>query len=242
MAYQAALRQIFKFVVFAGIATAAFTAVAHAEQCNCLSTKAPKVAPIKPALLLPETPAGMDVDATGVVVNAFVAVGTFVAAAVALWAALSDRRKRNREALVVGRLTAAGIVAKLEEALAITSSVGERFRTAEAAPISVLEFQSMCLSVDSITHITFEEIKCLAPLSGDCASVVAAAQDRLDVVSGALRFLGEPRISPGERMIREGHCKQALEQSSKLFKHAKSICDSETSAVHEALGSAEARN
>ncbi|WP_321789441.1 hypothetical protein [Paraburkholderia sp. J94] len=237
---QYAVRQFIKCALIGGIGATLLSVAAHAEQCDERSAKMVSIAPPQPALHLPETPAGMDVDATGVVVNGAVAIGTFAAAAAAVWAALSERRKRKREDLVVGRLTAAGIASRLDIAADVMSSISAAFNDAMEIGVLTLEnANNMRAGVESIPRCTFDEIKSMVPLRGDCAALIAAAQDRLHVAAGTLHVLSDPGISPGQKVICQGRCRDALRQSSLLFTRAKSICDTETSAVHAALNSAD---
>ncbi|MDF0501603.1 hypothetical protein POK33_12830 [Burkholderia cenocepacia] len=188
----------------------------------------------------PRTPDWMDVDATGVVVNGTVAFGTFTAAFVAIWAALSERRTRMRNDRVIAQLTAAGISTRLDIAADVVSNISEALETAiETETLTSETAINMREGIESIPLCTFEEIKCLAPLREHCAALIAAAQDRLHVAAGALNVLSTSGISPGQRMINEGQGTQALKQSATLFKRAKSICDSESAAIQAVLGSAE---
>ncbi|KVP77510.1 hypothetical protein WJ92_02725 [Burkholderia ubonensis] len=182
----------------------------------------------------------MDVDATGVVVNGAVAVGTFTAAFVAVWAALSERRKRKRDDLIVGRLVAAGVTARLDIAADVIANIGQALGIAiETDTLTSQTAGDMRDSIASIPPFTFEELKCLAPLRGNCGALIAAAQDRLHIAAGALNVLAAPRVAPGQRMFNEGQGTQALKESATLFKRAKSICDSESAAIRVVLGSAE---
>jgi Zn-dependent oligopeptidase len=72
----------------------------------------------------------MDVDATGVVVNAVAATGTFVAAAVALWAALAEQLKSRDEKLTAARLVAIDMSKRLT---ALSSTVRTAHHTVKTA-------------------------------------------------------------------------------------------------------------
>ncbi|MDN7895855.1 hypothetical protein PPH94_008460 [Burkholderia cepacia] len=230
------MKQLFGIVVTGCIGIAAVNVTARAEQCDNLTAQKSSITPVKATYSLPETPVGMDVDATGVVVNGAVAVGTFTAAFVALWAALSEQRKRKRDDMIVGRLTAAGVATRLDIAAQVTCNISAAFQTAIATAMLTPEMAlSMREGIETIPPFSFEEIKCLSPLRGDCAVLIAAAQDKLHVATGTLHQLTISENSRGDMMIHQDLAGKALRESSILFTRAKAICDAESTTVTKAL-------
>ncbi|MBN3744639.1 hypothetical protein G3N96_04210 [Burkholderia sp. Se-20373] len=82
----------------------------------------------------PHTPQWMDLDATGVVVNGVVAVGTFTAAAVALWAALVEQIKSRNEKLTAARLVAINMSKRLATLSATVNLVHATINAAKDLP------------------------------------------------------------------------------------------------------------
>ncbi|WP_156443776.1 hypothetical protein [Burkholderia savannae] len=143
-----------------------------------------------------------DANGTGVFVNGVVAVGTFAAAAVALWVALSERRNRTHGEVVAARLTAGGASPKIQTAIRKTG----RASVAVDGALIILEPDSRnevgdlsdsvraarqaLRSLESIPFCSFDEIRSMSPLPDNCALQIEAAQGRLNA---AISFLKEVR-------------------------------------------------
>jgi len=234
------MRQFVKLSAVGCIGTAAFlSAAAHSEQCDNHSTNVTASAVPAPAWAI-DTPAWMDVDATGVVVNGAVAAGTAAAAIAAVWAVLSDRRRKRREDLVVARLIAGGVSTRLDIAAEVIHEISKAFDfLTKGDLLSSESAMNMRESIESIERVTFDEIKSMVPLRGDCAALIAAAQDRLHVAQGNLHFLSVSVSPNAQRLINIDRCGRALRESSALFERAKAICDAESNRIDEVLKSAQ---
>ncbi|WP_258897528.1 hypothetical protein [Burkholderia glumae] len=224
---QPALRQLVNIVVVGAIGIATASIPAHAEQCDNATTRKIATAPAKPQYAwLPKTPIGMDVDATGVVVNGAVALGTFAAAAVALWAAFTDRRTRKKNERVVARLTAAGVVDKLKTIHAKTNMarhlrqhiyIEDRYPT--ASPMGRL--------LKSIDLCTFEEIASMSGLPDNCAMKVAYAQGKIRLAAALCEQVPPSNnLAIGDELLNKAD--DALASAQAWLESAVAICEHAT--------------
>ncbi|MDR0243222.1 MAG: hypothetical protein LBJ65_16620 [Burkholderia sp.] len=237
---QSALRHLIRLAmtVCIGIATAAIPA--YAGQCDNVTAQKISTNPVQPEYKwLPKTPVGMDIDSSGVIVNGAVALGTFAAAAVAVWAALSDRFRRKKDDLVVARLTAAGKIHTLiwnrdaiaaaaiyvEQAISIAKSAAEPGYPKSKIPAFDIQ-NRRCASCAKLAHsqleplevLTYEEIRNLVGMPNNCAMHIATAQALL---REAIRLLSIAGITTVEPPFRD----KCLHESSIHIANAKTSLD-----------------
>jgi hypothetical protein len=221
------LRHIINIVVTGYIGIAAVSIPAYAEQCDNGATQKIAKTPVKPQYAwLPKTPVGMDVDATGVIVNGAVALGTFAAAAVALWAAFSDRRTRKKNERVVARLTAAGVVDKLKTIHGATNTardlrqrlyVEDRYPT--ASPLGRF--------LKGIDLCTFEEIASMSGLPDNCAMKIAYAQGKIRLAASLCEQVPPSNnLKIGDELLSKAD--DALAAAQAWLESAVAICEHAT--------------
>ncbi len=101
--------------------------------------------------------------ATAFGVNGAVAVGACVAGGAAVWVALSERRNSKQDRFVVGRLTAAGVVQRLETAAGVTSNVSEELDVMRAnGSASIHHALDLLNAIQAIPRCEFDELKCMS--------------------------------------------------------------------------------
>ncbi|AIO33868.1 hypothetical protein DM39_1542 [Burkholderia cenocepacia] len=184
----------------------------------------------------PLMPAWTNFGATAFWVNGAVAAGTLAAAATAVWAALSERRNRRQDRLVVGRLTAAGVAQRLETAAGVTSNLSEALDVMRAnGAVSAHYALNLLKSIQAIPRCEFDELRCMSAMPGDCAILIAAAQDRLHSAAAALRLLSASGISNTGIVRETARATDAIGQAAILYRRAKSICDAETGGIRTVL-------
>lgn len=151
----------------------------------------------------PPKPDWMDIEATGVVVNCVVAAGTVAAAWIALHIALGSRRKQINDDRVAAQLTAAGAAPRLENSRSKTANVLEIVSTArqlleassEPSRETLAELRRHASDASAIlngvSYCTFDEIRSMASLPGNCAMQIEAAQGRVRVANSSLEEIGQ---------------------------------------------------
>ncbi|WP_155640704.1 hypothetical protein [Burkholderia pseudomultivorans] len=101
--------------------------------------------------------------ATASWVNGAVAVGACVAGAAAVWVALSERRNSKQDRFVVGRLTAAGVVQRLETVAGVTSNVSGELDVMRAiGSVSIHHALDLLNAISAIPRCEFDELKCMS--------------------------------------------------------------------------------
>ncbi len=114
------------------------------------------------------------------------ALGTVGAAAVALFLANRDSRKRDREAMDRAALAAASLSHRLTMTSDDVNKLYMEIRTAGRFDCDPRSFIAWHQKIESLDHLGAAEIAPLIPLGHGCAPGIAAAQDRLVVVSRLL--------------------------------------------------------
>ncbi|HIE5943647.1 TPA: hypothetical protein ACXN34_001592 [Burkholderia cepacia] len=135
----------------------------------------------------PHTPTWMDVDATGVVVNGMVAGGTCAAVIAALYIASNDKRRKNREAMIEARVTAAMITFRVGTAIAAVRTVKNAADKALKVGIQHHAISLLLAPLDTIPRFSASELLSLMPLPSYCAENIAAAYDRILIAIAFLR-------------------------------------------------------
>ncbi|KWA22044.1 hypothetical protein [Burkholderia territorii] len=158
----------------------------------------------------PHTPAWMDVDATGVVVNGVVATGTCAAVIAALYIASSDNRRKNREAMIEARITAATVTFRVGTAIAAIRTVKDAAEKALKDDILPKAIPSIAAPLESISRFSSDELLSLMPLPNYCAENIAAGYDRIFIATMFLKKEAEKHAS--NRSSRE-QCFQMVRKS-----------------------------
>ncbi|HEF5874806.1 TPA: hypothetical protein SAY52_005485 [Burkholderia cenocepacia] len=190
--------------------------------------------------------------AIGVPVNALVALGTFGAAGIALWAALSDRRQRRNDELVIARLTAAGkvhILTRSRELLAaatfnVDQAVSIAQRTTEAgypkSKIPAFDTRNrQCAllantahsQLESLDMLTYEEIRDLVGMPHNCAMHIATAQAQQREAIRLLKFAGQSGLATQFRDKCLNESRVHLANAKTSLDEAIWICGRETQKI-----------
>ncbi|WP_155636809.1 hypothetical protein [Burkholderia gladioli] len=176
----------------------------------------------------PHAPDWIDLDATGIVVNGLVALGTFIAAWVALWATQSERRRREQADSIAGSLAAANAVDTLrnllyrvEHALRISDIVySERFITAQRIRVALRD--SKFLDDDTVRGMT--------PLDQDCAIQIASAQGRIRLAMQYMdMFPPSANAEDGDHLL--ARITDALLVAKTLLANSIKICDTAITTI-----------
>ncbi|NIE82674.1 MULTISPECIES: hypothetical protein [unclassified Burkholderia] len=196
-----ALTQLRIFMLANCIGITMWSPIVGAEQCPKPATPSASAATLKPAWPLPRTPEGMDVDATGVVVNAIVAMGTVAAAAIALYIASSTRRQQTKDTATSAQLTAAGVEPRLatahmnaESAMIYVAKASQFFSTSTANSLKEIfearkEIDIADKALSNFEFCTFDEIRSLTPLPNNCAMQIEAAQGRIKAAQSDFKYI-----------------------------------------------------
>lgn len=208
-------------------------AVAYADQCSKTSKTPASAKQEPPEWRLPVVPRGMDVDATGVIVNAVVAVATLaaaIAAATAVRTTSFDRQQREHDKHVSARLTAAGVEPRLDAAhLKVEESIlfatnayqiMENWKVASLELIADVRRETTKTSdiLRNVQFCTFDEIRTMVPLEGNCAMQIEAAQGRV-------------RAAQADFLSANEYCAQVFEDIREQTQSNHSFSESD----HEAL-------
>ncbi|MCW3581577.1 hypothetical protein [Burkholderia cenocepacia] len=183
----------------------------------------------------PRTPEWMDVNATGVVVNGVVAVGTCAAVIVALSLAIrQDQQKRNDD-LNRAKLAAAGVSERLK-IIRTRANVALQFIEGSKAQITNESIKSYVESLDRIRPISLDEIHALAPLPNHCAPKLAAGLERFVLARSFLEAIGEgPDDSRDDNTLKHqaallrdardllDDARQTIDKSNRVFSFTNSL-------------------
>ncbi|MCA8492579.1 hypothetical protein [Burkholderia arboris] len=189
----------------------------------------------------PRTPEWMDVNATGVVVNGVVAVGTCAAVVVALAIAVRQNQQKLRDEMNRAKLTAVGATFRLGAARGYILEAIEQ--------VEINSKSNPTLSNDSLMKIVkilresdvidWSEIHNLAPLPGNAGAFLACAKDRIHLViatiEAVINYAGgeDPSEQDPDDLI------AALEDAERWLAKAMDICETETKGFAPDDGSIE---
>ncbi|WP_343726667.1 hypothetical protein [Burkholderia seminalis] len=178
----------------------------------------------------PHTPKWMDVDATGVVVNGVVAVGTCAAVIVALFIATRQNQQKMRDDLNRAKLTAVGVTFRLGVARAYIVRAIDDIKS-EAKSNSKLSNESLFEIVRLLKGsdvFDWSEIHNLSSLPGNPAAFLACAKDRIHLLIGAIESVIDHPGTESPTVDNADTAVLALEDAERWIAKATEICEAQT--------------
>ncbi|RQZ18122.1 hypothetical protein DIE15_08295 [Burkholderia sp. Bp9031] len=164
-------------------------------------------------------------------------LGTWAAVVAALYITTSDRRKRTQDDLLMARLTAASVTYRLGLLKDAVSSVREFAQSKLNGDIYPAHFLMYAHTLQSIEKCSFDELRSLAALPGHTAVQIAGAQDRVDIARAMLDKESISISTLDEQLRSLGIVVTALVEAENLLTHAVRVCERESQAVNESIGS-----
>ncbi|MCA7953880.1 hypothetical protein LGM43_26785 [Burkholderia seminalis] len=184
----------------------------------------------------PRTPEWMDVNATSVVVNGVVALGTCAAVLVALVLAVRQSQQKARDDMGRAKLIAAGVSERLK-IIRTRASVALTFVETRGATAKRASFKHYGNSLHRIVPVSLDEIQALAPMNDHCAPKLAAGLERFTLARSYMEALGsgdeetpidQSTLDFQARMLREAvslldDARRTIKASNDSFEFQKSI-------------------
>ncbi|MBR8344199.1 hypothetical protein [Burkholderia ambifaria] len=165
----------------------------------------------------PHTPEWMDVNATGVVVNGVVALGTCAAVVVALTLAIRQNQQKVRDDMERAKLVAAGVSERLK-IVRTRADVALGFVEKKGASAKRATFKTYGESLHRIAPISFDEIQALAPLPNHCAPKIAAGLERFTIARSHIEAVGN---ASGETSVEQA----SLNFQARMLREARDLLD-----------------
>lgn len=111
------------------------------------------------------------------------AIGTVGAAVAAVWIATNEARRRKKEALEVAKITAAGMVWKLDNFVSQTRLTLEWLNHAQQVDFGYERFHRYGSTIGDCAQWTMQDLLPLVPLPRQCAVKLASAADQVHICS-----------------------------------------------------------
>lgn len=174
---------------------------------------------------------------TGDVIAAIGALATLAAIVVALWIAVSDRRRQDKREMAGAHLAAAGMVVRLAvtREWVASASMGAMFHDL-TIPEPAAKLKSLVSMLEALKHPVFrpsdETLLALTPLANNCASRIARAYDEIENVRNEAASIPDHRAFEGLSLLQhEGYLSSwggALFVADQLLRVALNECESAT--------------